>query len=343
MYNQSFMRLFVYEHLTGGGLLPDTRSSDRLQPLAAEGQAMCAAIADDFAKIDGAQVTYLRDARSTLGPPCRGRSIAVSTAAEYDAEFNCAAASAEWTLVIAPETGGALAERCRRVAALGGRLLGGSPRLIELASDKQLTAEHLSRAGVPTPYGIPFLLGQSWPADFPYPAIWKPRDGAGSLGLRLIADSKTPLPVADGCSGRLEEWHPATTAASVAFLCGPAGQTSLPPCSQRFGGNLHYLGGALPLSPLLAERATRLARRAVVTLPEPLGYLGVDLMLGERDDGHDDIVIEINPRLTTSYLGLRATCRQNLAAAMLAIAQGEPYALSFHDRPIEFSADGETK
>ncbi|HEV3003063.1 MAG TPA: ATP-grasp domain-containing protein, partial [Pirellulales bacterium] len=70
------------------------------------------------------------------------------------------------------------------------------------------------------------------------------------------------------------------------------------------------------------------------------GYLGVDLVLGGPDDGSDDVVIEINPRLTTSYIGLRAACRENLAAAMLALAVRQPYNLTFRDQRIEFSADG---
>ena len=52
---------------------------------------------------------------------------------------------------------------------------------------------------------------------------------------------------------------------------------------------------ALLLEPDLGRGATRLALRAVMTLPQPLGYLGIDMILGERSDGSDDVVIEINP------------------------------------------------
>jgi predicted ATP-grasp superfamily ATP-dependent carboligase len=58
----------------------------------------------------------------------------------------------------------------------------------------------------------------------------------------------------------------------------------------------------------------------VATLPTPLGYLGVDLVLGDDPSGADDRVIEINPRLTTSYVGLRAAALCNLAEAMLLTA-----------------------
>jgi predicted ATP-grasp superfamily ATP-dependent carboligase len=80
----------------------------------------------------------------------------------------------------------------------------------------------------------------------------------------------------------------------------------------------------------------------VRTLSDPFGYIGVDLVLGADPDGQDDHVIEINPRLTTSYVGLRALSRNNLAAAMLVVAEGREPALSWHDGVVEFSADGRT-
>jgi hypothetical protein len=48
------------------------------------------------------------------------------------------------------------------------------------------------------------------------------------------------------------------------------------------------------------------------------------LVLGEPEDGSGDVAIEINPRLTTSYLGLRQLARFNFAAMLLAIATGSP-------------------
>ena len=76
----------------------------------------------------------------------------------------------------------------------------------------------------------------------------------------------------------------------------------------------------MPLDAPLARRAVDLATKAVGALAEPFGYLGVDLVLGADVNGRDDVVIEINPRLTTSYIGLRAAASHgvNLAEAMLA-------------------------
>ena len=117
---------------------------------------------------------------------------------------------------------------------------------------------------------------------------------------------------------------------------------SLSPCKQRISddGRLRYMGGELPLAGGLAERARALAERALAAMPPAIGYVGVDLVLGRAPDGSEDVVIEINPRLTTSYVGLRAAAKSNLAKAMWSVAQGETQQVEFADRPIEFDSSG---
>lgn len=411
--NDPALRIFIYEHLTGGGLLSAPARPDEMASLPVEGQSMVAALADDLAAIDGVEVAGLRDRR--LAPiahrhladfvrslaadvGCRRNShefsytvcpafaisgaqsevkhfpprcIEVATPDERDAAFDQLAGAADWTVVIAPEIGGALVERCRRVVEVGGRLLGGSLETLLVASDKHATAQHLAAAGVPVPYGVPHLLGKPWPKDFRYPAVWKPLDGAGSAGLRFVEHCDVALLSQAARPGRLEELCPKSEpmspfaprkdvlsrserrqsaaaascvtnrsiAASVAFLCGPAGCFELPPCRQHLAEDFRYLGGSLPVEPDLANRASRLARRSVEALPGPFGFVGVDLVLSCEDET-GDVVIEINPRLTTSYVGLRAACRGNLAAALLGVAAGQTINLSFRDAAIEWEANG---
>ena len=313
---------------------------------------MVGAIATDLAAINDVSVTLMCDQRFPLrAASCR--IVPVSTHDESVAIFEQLASEADYTLMIAPESGGALLSSCRRVEMSGGRLLGPGLPLVELCSDKQTTAMHLAAAGVPVPQGMAVETGETLPADFPYPAVIKPRDGCGSQGVRWIASAADaaafgPVP----WPSRLESFCHGV-AASVAVLCGPRELRALTPCRQRVSddGRFQYLGGSLPLRPELAQRAFELAIRAVETLPEPRGYVGVDLVL--HDPGGQshfagaklgqspaDFVIELNPRLTTSYVGLRAACRGNLAEAMLRIAAGEPAELSFRDDPLQFDADG---
>ncbi len=184
------------------------------------------------------------------------------------------------------------------------------------------------------------------PADFPYPAVFKPRFGAGSQDIWFIPDAAIAAQMRGMLDrpGRLEQFCPGA-AASVAILCGPAARLPLLPCRQRLSadGRFRYLGGRCPLDVALAHRAERLAVQAVGTLNKPLGYLGVDLVLGDDPRGTDDRVIEINPRLTTSYVGLRTMSAVNLAGAMLSVAEGRPARLSWLDREVEFDGTGNVR
>ncbi len=54
--------------------------------------------------------------------------------------------------------------------------------------------------------------------------------------------------------------------------------------------------------------------------PTVRGFVGLDLLLG--DCVSEDCVIEINPRLTTSYVGLRRMIHGNLAARLFDLETG---------------------
>jgi tyramine---L-glutamate ligase len=335
------MQFFLYEYITGGGTWH--AGTVRIAPsLVAEGSAMLAAVIADFGLLASARLSVMRDGRLPRLESADCRVVTIGSAEQEQVVFKQLAAEADWTLLIAPETGGALLERCCTVAAVGGRLLSPSAACVEVASNKQTTAELLMRSGVSAPRG--WLLGASGQEDSgsaTFPLVAKPVDGCGSQGVRLIRSyEELRLLPADG-SLRVEAVVPGI-AASVAILCGEAGNHALPACEQRLSsdGRFTYQGGRLPLAPAPAERARRLALAAVAVLPSPRGYVGVDLVLGDATDGSSDCVIEINPRLTTSYAGLRALSRTNLAAAMLAAAQGGTPDLCFSEGPVEFTANG---
>jgi predicted ATP-grasp superfamily ATP-dependent carboligase len=114
---------------------------------------------------------------------------------------------------------------------------------------------------------------------------------------------------------------------------GRAPRADQRPHSDRF----RYKGGELPIRPDLAARAVALGRRAIACVPGLSGYVGVDLVLGDAGD----YAIEINSRLTTSYVGLRALADFNLAEAMLRVARGGPVGeLAWKPGRVGFRPDG---
>ncbi|MCC7083638.1 MAG: ATP-grasp domain-containing protein [Pirellulales bacterium] len=359
--------VLLYELACSGGLSSTRAEMVADDALIREGRAMLASLAADFAAIDGVETLVMRDARWTEMefPGCK--VLEIDSQAAEECVLREISGQATATMIVAPEIDGLLIERCEWVEQAGGRLISPSCKIATLATDKQWTAGHLQQHGVRAPQGVLLDRDELLPSDFKYPAVLKPIDGCASHDVWLVRDATDARCISVprwAFPMRLEEFVPGI-AASVAVLCGPNKLQPLTPCRQRLSndGRFQYLGGSLPIavgqtfppaesrSPLLvdkndfptvglAKRAQDLAVRAVATLPEPRGYLGVDLVLGDDPNGQDDVVIEINPRLTTSYLGLRAASNGNLAAAMWAIAEGRLAAVSFSDEPIEFDSDG---
>src|SRR5579871_955390 len=322
------MRVFVYEYTCA----TDTATDPLAASLRAEGSAMLSALMGDFGRIPEVE-TFTQ--QSTAAP-------------DHEEVFRNLAAAADWTLVIAPECNGILRTRCRWVLESGGRLLGPSPAAVALTSDKLALCQHLRKLGVPTPQSLLFVPGHEWP-NLSFPMVWKPREGAGSQATFLVRDEDelracTIQARAEGWQGEslIQPFIPGLSA-SVAFLTGRRSCVALLPAEQCLSadGRFHYLGGKLPLATELARRAVQLAKQAVQTVPKPRGYLGVDVVLGADSDGGSDCVIEINPRPTTSYIGLRALAQTNLAEVLLHAAVGDEIPqIQWQAGAVQFGAAG---
>jgi predicted ATP-grasp superfamily ATP-dependent carboligase len=300
--------------------------------LAVEGRAMLGALLHDGLRADDLELTLLLDdAVDVPLTPGIGHGRVTVIRVPDGEERHClaeAAAAADWTVVVAPETNGILADRVALARAAGGRVAGADGPLITLAADKQATALALAAAGVAVPAGVLLPAGARLPGAFRRPAVAKALDRCGGDGLVVLprgADlPPAPLP-------RRVEAFVAGTPVGVSCLCGPTETIVLPPVRQRFSTGIHpgFLGGDLRLESLPRNRAMALARRAIRGLESPSrrarGWVGVDMILGDREDGVDDRVLEINPRMTTSFVGLSTLGTASLLRAMLAVVAGRPF------------------
>lgn len=334
------MQIFVYEFITGGGMW--SLGGGPEGSLLTEGQAMLSAVIEDALKT-GVEPITLRDSRLVGGLPDGCQAVEVGSVAEHLEAFSAFATGADYTLLIAPEFEGWLLKLARLAVDARANLLSPDPTFIALASDKQATADRLERQKVAVPRGL-MLEPFDKPPKSPYPAVLKPNDGAGSQSIRLVnkaTEAKKWMEASPPWTWRFEKLHPGV-AASVSILAGLGEPIALAPCQQNLSGDgsFLYLGGETPLPVPLAERATRLGLAAARALPKTTGMFGIDLVLGEAEDGSQDVVIEVNPRLTTSYVGLRAACEQNLLQATIDAVEGREIALSFRPERLEFDPDG---
>ena len=335
------MRIFLYEFTCCSAL-----SQQPAAALSDEGRAMLGALLEDFRGIGGAHVVTMQTAARAFPRPAPG--VRVVDAGDEETTFRELAGSAEFTLVIAPELDEILSTRCRWVVDSGGCLLGPTCSAVRLTGDKWALCNHFRQHEIPTPDSLLFDAGRAIP-QCRYPAVWKPRHGAGSWATYLIRGPEEWLPCR--LQREKEVFHGESLvqpfvpglAASISFLIGRADCIPLVPAEQQLSadGRFHYRGGRLPLPHDLAARAIRLAQRAVATVPELRGYVGVDVILGDAADGSGDLVMEINPRVTTSYIGLRALTGGNLAELILQLVQGKkPAEIRWKNAVVHFQADG---
>ncbi|MBP2296281.1 ATP-grasp domain-containing protein [Azospirillum rugosum] len=332
------MRILVCEFVTGGGMPPDAPIP---ASLAREGDLMLRALVGDLLEVPGVEVTVTRDARlPPMHPPVR--SITIDDPRTSWAHWEDLAREADAVWPIAPETEGALERFSRMVESAGRRLLNSAADAVAVASSKAATAAALSAAGLPVVPGWPVGgLGADGPrGDGPW--VVKPDDGAGCVDTRLIRDRSewtAWLEEADRAGFVAQPFQPGTPA-SLSMLCrdGRAWLLTVNRQDVCLSGRFFAYGGGIvggmPTTPPLAD----LARGVAAALPGLFGYVGVDVIAGP--DG--PTILEVNPRLTSSYVGLRRATGLNIAAAVLDLARDPPVPPSPLERvePVHLNLEG---
>jgi predicted ATP-grasp superfamily ATP-dependent carboligase len=239
--------------------------------------------------------------------------VRVQNQADEAATFQQLCHEVDAVLVIAPETGGILAQRCRQVRGAPTVSWNCTPEAIELCGDKLRMADHLQGAGLPT---IPTQLMDFArpPREWTTPLVLKPRDGAGSCLTFLIRNrlewnhAVHSYQTANASENGLLQPFIAGKALSVGINLSLDGkQRECLPVGEQFlsaDGRFQYLGGRIPaeISSAIAAEVCELALAVCQSIEGLAGYIGLDLIL--TDEG-DIRVVEVNPRLTTSYIGYR--------------------------------------
>jgi tyramine---L-glutamate ligase len=316
------LRILVLEFFSAGGDGVGTSPA-----LLREGGAMLRALLRDLAALRRDQLVTLLHPSTPLRVP-RGVEVVRPGSADGGLREMLPSVDAVW--LIAPETAGHLAALAERVEMAGRLLLGSSSAAVRTAADKAGLAPLLAAAGIPVPttVSLPAGVDPGAVADaLGYPLLVKPARGAGCEGVGRVMDPADLPPTwaaaravaGDGCV-LLQRYVPGI-AASVTLAADGADATPLAVNLQRMsvGPAFTYRGGETPLDHPAAPRAAEVARAACRAVPGLRGYVGVDVVLGP--DGAT--VVEINPRLTTAYLGVRAALDANLAALALAACQGQ--------------------
>lgn len=223
-------------------------------------------------------------------------------------------AEADAVLPIAPESANALLKLTQVVLEQGKLLLGCGTEGVKLAGSKLATCRVLQTAGI--------AVVPTWPAeDFPINefehCVVKPDDGVGGEGNRIFRDGQEFQAWREmtKAGGFVAQPYVQGTPASISMLCRD-GQAWLLSCNLQNisvqSGQFIYQGSLVNGAADHWEAFEHLAKDVARAIPALSGYIGIDVLM----HAESITVLEINPRLTTSYAGLHRAMGCNPAGLL---------------------------
>jgi predicted ATP-grasp superfamily ATP-dependent carboligase len=81
-------------------------------------------------------------------------------------------------------------------------------------------------------------------------------------------------------------------------------------------GSIHYLGGETPVHPAREAEITGVAKKVAEVLGCQ-GYCGIDVVVADKV-----YVVDVNPRITTSLVGISACMKEEIADILVAASKG---------------------
>jgi predicted ATP-grasp superfamily ATP-dependent carboligase len=184
---------------------------------------------------------------------------------------------------------------------------------VALCANKVRTNKILHSHGIPVPAEV--SAGKR---------VIKPVKGSGAQGVRISHD----LPGKDEFSQEYIEGEHYSVSIVSSRVIGDACLyfSGKPPLALAVNrqfietgpdGSLHYRGGETPVHPAREKEIIEVAKKAVNVLGCQ-GYCGVDVVVADKV-----YIVDVNPRITTSLVGITACMKEEIADILVAASKGE--------------------
>lgn len=262
---------------------------------------MLSALLDDLFRAGVETTTLLHPSLPSDGFSAR-RVVRSAEMFSRVVEREMAAHDAVW--IIAPETGGSLLQLTRLAESLKKKIFGAGSRAVDVFGDKLKTYETLK--GLAT---MPHTSAFTGTYDR-FPCVVKPADGAGCESTYLVSrrDELRELELPD--TRFIIQPFIAGEPMSAAFVSRANDTALLGVARQKIAtnGRLRFEGVEGPVEYPNAATIEMMAEAVRNKVPELFGYWGMDFV--ETHGG--PVLIEVNPRLTSSYPLYIATAPFNI-------------------------------
>jgi len=280
------------------------------------------AVLEDCLAITNCEVYTTCDSR--IQPPAHPRLTVypISSPTKETEQFLQLATKTEQTLLIAPELDGVLEERIQQLASINRNSLLSTPEAVRVASDKSLFYETAKAANLPVPTTLQLSERDRQTAPLELPVVVKPRRGAGTTDTAIVRTQRewqklweSELTIE---SFLVQAFIPGQPISLSCVIAPGHGTTSWLPAGTQCFERLTYRGGTVGQTIARQSEAESIAAAAVAAIPGLNGYIGIDLILPEDPD-LPVMLLEVNSRITTSYLGYRRLVSESLAERMLGL------------------------
>jgi tyramine---L-glutamate ligase len=364
------LKIGILEWICGGGL----HETDPMQiagSLLDEGQAMLSAVAQDYLNCGYEVITCVDTGLVDTGLVNAGlvnrlrlfgsnSRIRVTQSAGFlnDLPSNwwSIADEVDAVVLIAPEFSSILQNAISKLSPICKLLINCGGHFLENTCDKWLTAQQLGMAQIHHPATqLVTAVTDRWLEQHRGETgkwIIKPRDGAGCDAIQVVEDdavqSVLTLMRSTDLHSRmiLQPLHQGSAFSRSAIVDAAGIAHWMPLVTQEFmvSGSMTYRGGRVLLaseSPSLPQLDKVLESTFEALGSGARGWVGVDLLYS--DALNDWMVIEVNPRLTTSFVGLSAACGAGLMEQMLRAARGMEVCINPTWNSVAFDAAGNVR
>lgn len=310
----------MFEYITGGGLIAQPLPAS----LVAEGGLMLQALLAELKCLDNIQLCVPVDSRCKVpGQLVDHEIVLIKPGQNIMTILPALLAEVDLFWPIAPESDGVLQQLAEIAAACGIETLVSDVQTIELCADKYATYQLLARLRLPVVETRLIAEGiAGWAGD----VVFKVADGAGCQGSFVIGAEQWPAPLAALDQPQRYVMQPYRTGQTASLSClFKHGLGWLLCCNQQ---QIVLERGRFNLQACLVNvdnPKRNFYRHMVAAIAEALpglwGYIGIDVI---ETPEVGPLVLEINPRLTSSYVGIRQATGINVAEQVLRLRQGEP-------------------
>lgn len=322
------MKILVFEYITGGGLAGKALPASLMQ----EGRMMLQALVDDLKNLPGIQMMLTVDDRCTeLSIPAQAQVHWIAQHDNIDRILPELITQADLVWPIAPETDQILAGIALQVVELQKTLLLSDPATVLLCSDKLATFHHLVAHQIPV---VETALLHEITEPILSHCVLKPQDGVGCEGNRVILQPQIKQDIIRQLNNPKKYLiQPLLSGRALSLSClFKQGRGWLLCCNQQ---QLILDSQGFSLQACLVNHQTehnfhyqRLIDQIGVAIPGLWGYIGIDI-IESTESGL--VVIEINPRLTTSYVGIKRATGINVADQVMNLLTGDPCVIHAHE------------